>query len=540
MKRSVTELLDPDAVRAADKAFPDIPTIGMKLSDYGNAERLVARYRDRIRYCPPKHAWLIWDSKRWRWDLTGEIVRLAKKTVRGIYAEAEHAKSEDAAKAIAQHAQRSENGARIGEMIKLAQTEAGIPVLPDELDADPWKLNADNGTIDLKTGKIGPHARSDLITKLIAVAYDPAAKHELWDRFVQEATGGDADLAAFLKRAAGYFATGLTSEKRFFFVFSRKHDTGKSTFADAIRAGLGEYAMDADFETWLEQSSTGGNRGDVARLTGARLVISVEVRRRAKFDTKLVKAITGGDPITCAAKYEKEFSYKPTFKILLVANEPPSIRDDDKPMFERCLRVPFDVQIPADKRDPEMKRRLSDPSDTGPAILRWIVDGAREWHSAGLGVPPAVRKSSDDYAAEMDRFGGFVAECCILERGVSVTKRALRAAYEAWCEDNGIKHPMTVREVGDRLKSEDFGLTDGSTGPDRIWKGIRLRTPTDATDATDAFSQNSPHEAHIEEVPGNGVSDVSSVSDWPPGWTADDEARWSAMPYALRGKRGAQ
>jgi putative DNA primase/helicase len=536
MKRSVTEVIDAAAVRAADEAFPDVPTIGMKLSDYGNAERLVARYRDRIRYCPPKRAWLIWDGKRWSWDETGEIVRLAKRTVRGIYAEAEHAKSDDAAKAIAKHAHDSEKGQRIGEMIKLAQTEPGIPVLPDELDADPWKLNAGNGTIDLKTGKLGAHSRNDLITKIIAVAYDPNASHELWDRFIREATGGDAELAAFLQRAAGYFATGLTSEKRFFFVFSKKHDTCKSTFADAIRAGLGEYAMDADFETWLEQSSTGGNRGDVARLTGARLVISVEVRKRAKFDTKLVKAITGGDPITCAAKYEKEFSYKPTFKILLVANDPPSIRDDDKPMFERCLRVPFDVQIPADRRDPEVKRRLSDPTDTGAAILRWIVDGARNWFTEGLGVPPAVRKSSDDYAAEMDRFAGFLAECCVVETGATTPKKALRAAYEAWCEDNGIRHPMTVREVAERLTS-DPRLEDGRRGAERFWSGIRLR---DASDTSDAIPGNSSHTHTRGEVSENGVTDVIGVSGWPTGWTQADEDRWASKPYALRGLRGVR
>jgi putative DNA primase/helicase len=205
-------------------------------------------------------------------------------------------------------------------MISLASTESGIPIKPNQLDADPWKLNANNGTIDLRTGRLGPHNQADYNTKIIDIDYDPAAQHELWDRFLREATGGDDDFAGFLQRSAGYWATGLTSEKRFFFIYSKKHDTGKSTFADAVRSALGEYAADCDFDTWLEQSSTGGNRGDLARLTGARLVISVEVRRRAKFDTKLMKAVTGGDPITCAAKYEKEFTFTPSFKILRISN----------------------------------------------------------------------------------------------------------------------------------------------------------------------------------------------------------------------------
>jgi putative DNA primase/helicase len=507
MKRDVSELMPLSAVNNAKDAFPDIVTIGMKLTDLGNAERLVARYRDRIRYCPSRKAWFVWDGKRWRLDETGEIYRFAKRTVRGIYAEAEHANDEDARRAIAKHARESEKKARIDSMIALASTEEGIPIVPDELDADPWKLNANNGTICLKTKKLTPHNPADFITKLVPIDYAADAQHPLWDRFLSDVTGGDADLAKFLQRFAGYSATGLTSEKRFFFVYSRHHDTGKSTIADALRSALGDYAVDADFETWLEQSNVGGNRGDVARLTGARLVISVEVRRKAKFDTKLVKAITGGDPITCSAKYEREFTYKPRFKIMLVANEAPSIREDDRPMFERCLRIPFDTVVPLVKRDPEVKRRLSDPTDAGPAVLRWIVDGAVAWQREGLGIPTAVKASSDAYAAEMDRFGKFVAECCAIEIGASVTKKDLRETYEAWCKESGIKVPLSAKETVTWLT--EHGIADGKTGGVRFWRGIRLkRGDEDDRDTRDAVSPNFPHEKIKEEVTENAAPDV--------------------------------
>ncbi len=515
MKRDISEIMPPAAVAAAANAFPEIQTIGMHLSDFGNAERLVARYRNRIRYCPPRRNWYVQDGKRWRLDETGEIVRFAKRTVRSIYSEAEHVDDENTRKAIAKHARESEKKARIDSMIGLAATEEGIPVMPDELDADPWKLNVNNGTIDLRTGTLHPHDPADFITKLVPIDFDPNAQHDLWDRFLSDTTGGDGDLSRFLQRFAGYSATGLTSEKRFFFLYSKKHDTGKSTIADALRSALGDYACDADFETWLEQTNTGGNRGDVARLTGARLVISVEVRRRAKFDTKLVKAITGGDPVTCAAKYEKEFTYRPTFKILLVANDAPTIREDDKPMFERCLRVPLDVAVPAEKRDPEVKRRLSDPTDAGPAILRWIVEGARAWRAEGLGIPTAVKTSSAAYADEMDRYAAFVAECCVLETLVNVSKKELREAYEIWCRESGIRVPLSGKEVADRL--DRLGVKGGKSGSVRRWLGIRLRTADDDSDAEDerdrgdAVFQKPPREREQGKSTGKSVSNVPNV-----------------------------
>jgi putative DNA primase/helicase len=52
-------------------------------------------------------------------------------------------------------------------MLKLAQSEAGIPVSPDDLDQNQWLLNCANGCLDLHTGEINPHDPHDLLTKLI-------------------------------------------------------------------------------------------------------------------------------------------------------------------------------------------------------------------------------------------------------------------------------------------------------------------------------------------------------------------------------------
>src|SRR5690606_41008280 len=44
-------------------------------------------------------------------------------------------------------------------------------------------------------------------------------------------------------------------------------------------------------------------------------IFSVEVEENAKFNAKLLKAWTGGDEITAAAKYEAEVSFRPAGKI---------------------------------------------------------------------------------------------------------------------------------------------------------------------------------------------------------------------------------
>jgi putative DNA primase/helicase len=86
-----------------------------------------------------------------------------------IYNEAAAVDDDRARKAIVAHALRSESRTRIEAMIELAKSEPGVPILPDALDADPWVFNVRNGTINLKTGELREHRRTDYITKLALV-----------------------------------------------------------------------------------------------------------------------------------------------------------------------------------------------------------------------------------------------------------------------------------------------------------------------------------------------------------------------------------
>ena len=445
---------DPGARPSSKKRKPDgdaeIHTLGFRRTDYGNAERLVARYRGRIRYCFGRKRWLVWADRRWAWDETGVLIRMAKLVVRAIYREASDTADPHERARLAKHAQASEKTSAIAALLTSAQTEPGIPVALDELDANPLLLNCENGTVNLETGQLQSHDQADLITKICPAAYSPDACHPMWDRFIAEATAGDTELAAYIQRAAGYALQGRCSERALFFVYGEP-GSAKSTLIDALGAALGDYHVSSGRETWLVQKNQGGNRGDLVRLAGSRLVTATEFRRGDRFDEGLIKAITGGDAIVHAAKFESEVTIRPTFALWFAANAAPIIRDDDAGMWARMRRIPFDHSIPLEKQDKAVKVALCEDPAARAAILSWAIKGHANWQSKGLGEAKAVSESNQAYRAEMDPIGGFLA-LCKFSPELQITAGAFRKAYKNWCEDNGVKFMLERSEIEKRLK----------------------------------------------------------------------------------------
>jgi putative DNA primase/helicase len=444
----------------------------LQCTDFGNAERLVLRYGQGIRFCHPSKRWFISNSKRWVEDTTGEVVRLAKATVQGIYAEAADAKPERREK-LGKWAVQSESARRIAAMLTLAQSEPGIPVLPAEFDADPWLLNCLNGTVDLRTGKLRPHQRENLLTKICPVEYDPEARSGLWESFLKRVLP-DEELCSFVKRAMGSSSSGDTSEEKLFFPYGPT-STGKSTFLAAIAAALGpDYATTADFETFLTRERlTGSPRNDIARLAGKRLVVSLEVEDGKRLAEALVKQLTGGDIVAARFLYRESFEFLPTFKLWLAANHRPVVRDDDDAIWRRILQIPFVVQIPESERDPTIKARLRNPQEAGAAVLAWLVQGCCDWQREGLNVPTAVQQATQEYRQQMDPLSEFIDEYCLRQPRGYVSKTRLWEVYQEQAKIRTGRRLLQRRDFTARLREMGFDEAHKNSG--EFWIGLKLR-----------------------------------------------------------------
>ncbi len=446
------------------------PPESLHFNDADNAERFVAQHGEDVRFCHGPDRWYGWDGRRWREDRTGRVHRLARRTAKTIFREAteafgstnEHVQKRW--KKVQAWAVRSGFEARLRAMVSLARSWDGVAVTPDQLDDKPWLLNCRNGTLNLRTGELREARRADLITKMVPVAYDPAAKCPRFDEFLKRIMRGNPELIAYLQRLIGYLLTGLTSERQFT-IFYGRGDNGKTTLSELILALLGDYGQTAEISTFLEQRSD-KVRDDLADLVGARVVVGMEVPENRQLAESLLKQLTGGeDRIKTRHLFKRYFTYRPNFKVLMTANHKPVIRGTDNAIWNRVHLLPFDVEIPKEDQDPKLLAKLRREL---PGVLAWAVRGCREWQRRGLDPPREVLAATADYRVEMDKTGAFLADRCVERLDARVGVSELHADYVEWC---GGDHPLGRNNFGQRLKER--GFRQEKKGAWR-WVGLRL------------------------------------------------------------------
>lgn len=323
-------------------------------TDTDNGRRLVKRYHDQLQYIPERKEWFAFDGQIWREDRAKSRIIFAQQSARQIASEAEFVDAERRSERRS-WGERSLAAAAVRRALEMAQPHATRSI--KDFDRDPWLLNVKNGTLNLKTGVLGPFNPADHLTRMAGTSYDAQAKCPGFKKFLGEILGQDRELIRFVQRYAGYSLSGVTSEQVFLFC-QGPGGNGKSTLITIMQEVLGDYALSTPTETLLAKNTSPSSSNDVARLHGARMVAAIEANPNRQLDEALIKQITGGDRITARFLYSEYFEFTPQFKLWFVANHPPRLRSTDDALWRRIHVVPFEISITPDRVDPDLASKL--------------------------------------------------------------------------------------------------------------------------------------------------------------------------------------
>ncbi len=506
MPERIADFLDWDASDMSEQRQSYMRT------DLGNAERFVDAHQDRVRWCPARKSWLVYDGKRYAWDDRGESVKLAHHTARAIFHEAAHAKDEDEQKAIAKWAVASQSAKNINAM--LSQAKPYLAVGMEELDCDPWIVNCQNGTLDLRTGRLRDHDPEDLITRMVPIEYGPEATCPRFERFLKE-TLVDDEVIRFVKRYAGYSLTGSTRE-RIMAILYGSGKNGKTTLVELLHEALGDYARNTDVETLLIKKNQGvGN--DVAALKGARFVSAAEVEKGRRLAESKIKQLTGRDTATVRFLFGEYFDFKPEFKLWLSTNNKPVIQGTDDAIWDRLRLIPFTQRFDGAKADPLLSDKLRDEL---AGVFAWMVEGCLQWQEHGLGEPESVTEATKQYREDMDTLAAFFEDRCVIGERLMAPASRLYKAYQLWCDGAG-EHAETQKMFGMRLTERGFVSEKITRGPHKRrkgWLGIGLRADDPEPD-DDVDDPDDGDNTGLFEAPGTGDGPPSGHAgdDGPPG-----------------------
>jgi P4 family phage/plasmid primase-like protien len=427
---------------------------GSAPSEHAVASAFVAMHGDEYRYVAPWCRWIKWDGKRWVRDATGNVFALIRRLVYELVGGTRHER-------------RIATAGYIAGVERLARHDQSIVVLPSDLDADRGLLNTQSGIIDLSTGALRPHNPRALMTRLAGAAPDALQGKDLWERFLKEITQDDADLSAYLQRLAGYCVTGETSEDVLPY-FCGVGSNGKSSFAEALVAALGDYAMVFAPEVLMEA------RGDrhpteLAQFMGIRLALCSEPSSRATWNDSRVKSLTGDATISARFMRGDHFTFPRTHKTIVVGNHLPKLHAVTHAIRRRVQMVPFRAVFTAAPGQ-GMRERLK--QEALGAVLAWAIAGTRLWKVTGTAPPSIVRELTDDYLADEDSFGQWLAECCMRDASGIERSGELHRNFLAWCEKYGSK-PESNASLSRYLVASGFAKRKTMIG--RCFSGIALR-----------------------------------------------------------------
>lgn len=507
----------PDAERALLERLAREP-----LNDTGNSARLVARFGHDLLFVP-RVGWFVWAGTHWEPDPDElKLRRVGQQVGPGIarevfflelsdadralfdqargdaarLAELEGVEGDDAATERARIALRQEarkergrsltsrkkahlgfarasgNSGPITNMAREAQVSLSRPL--EALDADPLVVNTQSGALRFERTTGGEegmspvgsvvleeHSRAALLSKIMAVGWDPAATCPRFDDFIAEVQP-DPEIRAFLARWLGLSMTGITEQRMAFFHGAGAN--GKSVLMDLMGRILGSYSTTARIETLVGRNRRSGGDAtpDLMPLIGARMVRASEPEEGERLNEAIIKAMTGGEPFLARGLHADFVEVVPRFKLTISGNHKPEIRGTDDGIWRRVMLVPWDVQIPEARRDPGLVDKLF---AEGAGVLNWLAAGLIDYLEGGLQVPAAVQTATDTYREDSDPMGRFLADACeVVETpGTFTPTRDLVAAFTFWLTQNG-QTPWTAATISRRLSEKAGRWRDRRTG----------------------------------------------------------------------------
>lgn len=416
--------------------------------DMGMAQRFLDQLPHRFLYSMTDKMWYAYNGSYWEQDNQGLIEKAADEVINNLKNESlviQDDADKDKVKKAWQKFIKNERS-RSSKVNMINEIKHLVPVLHSQWDKEKMMLNTPSGYIDLTNGTLHDHDYKKMFTQETGVDYTEKVDCPLWIEFLNQTFQNDQELIHFIQKIVGYSLTGSNAEQVMFILFGNGRN-GKSVLLNIIKYISGSYAKTMNATTIMQKHNSGGQgpTSDIARLEGARLVVSSEANEGDRIDESLIKQMTGGDTLVARYSYGRDFEFDPVFKLWMATNHMPKIYGTDEGIWRRLIIIPFTHTVKKENIDKNLEDKLKAES---MGILKWAIDGAMMWQREGLNPPEIIKQASQDYREEMDIIEAFISESCVTGDAFKVKASELFDAYKKWADETNNWEGMSNTKFG--------------------------------------------------------------------------------------------
>jgi putative DNA primase/helicase len=360
---------------------------------------------------------------------------------------------------------------RIDALMTELRSVPSVYVAPGDFDNRPDLLSFRNGTVELRTGRLRPHAKEDMLTYCLGIDFDPLAKCPRWEGFLTEIFPENPDLVPWMQRLIGYGITGYTDEQCFAVLWG-KGANGKSVLTDTLSTVFGTITKTTPFATF-EEKQGGGIPNDIAALRGARFVMASEGESGRPMSEAVLKRVTGKDMVSARFLRQEFFEFKPSFLLMLATNHKPKFRGQDDGLWRRVKMIPFKRFFAPHERDHDLDKKLIAEAQ---GIAAWAVRGAGLWFAEGLSDPETISKATTEYKETSDTLAGFFPGVLVAEDGARLDGAEAYNSYRDWCEAEGLPSKEVWSRRAFYSAMEERGIQRVRVSKGMALTGVRLNS----------------------------------------------------------------
>lgn len=348
-----------------------------------------------------------------------------------------------------------------------------------EPEDEPIYAPLENGILDLMEWKLYPHSPDQITFTCIKAKYDPQAKCQVFEEYLQRVTGGDSLLSERVWMAIGYLLI-YPARGKFFIFMKGIGNSGKSVLGSFIRR---LYPKESISSIRLKQMK---NEFGMSSLANAVINFDMDMPS-SKIDEEAasrLKQITGGDSINVPRKFRDDALLERRIKFVFSSNHPLIIDGEDDALLKRIIYLPFNYAIPDDQQDPDLGEKIWKEQD---AIVTKALRYARKLVQLNY-IFPEIPQVDNVKCIMRDSIaktvGKFIQESCDRSEPKAVTATEdLYNAYSDYCKEENMlacsKKAFTkeltqrgIKHIRFRCIGEDM---IARKNPVSAFQGIRFR-----------------------------------------------------------------